>query len=51
MERVVKNVFNMIRIYNYLVYDEHLEFDNFSIKKIPFEKYLGQLPPPNANGV
>ena len=43
MERIVKNVFNMIQMYNYLVYDEHLEFDNFSIKKIPFEKYLVEV--------
>ena len=43
MERIVKNVFNMIQMYNYLVYDKRLEFDNFSIKKIPFEEYLVEL--------
>ena len=43
MERIVKNVFNMIRIYNHLVYDKHLEFDKFSIKEISFEKDLAEL--------
>ena len=43
MERIVKNVFNMIRIYNHLVYDKHLEFGKFSIKEISFEKDLAEL--------
>jgi len=43
MEKVVKNVFNMIRIYNHLVYDKHLEFGKFSIKEISFEKDLAEL--------
>jgi hypothetical protein len=43
MERIVKNVFKMIQIYNYLVYDKHLEFGKFSIKEISFEKDLVEL--------
>ena len=43
MERIVKNVFNMIQIYNYLVYDKHLEFGKFSIKEIFFEEDLAGL--------
>lgn len=43
MERVIKNVFSMIQIYNHLVYDKYLEFGKFSIKKISFEKDLAEL--------
>ena len=43
MEQIVKNVFNMIQIYNHLVYNKHLEFGKFSIKEISFEKNLAGL--------